>query len=115
MDSPMDMDPKFVAVVDDIVEYCMNARGGKWKGGFSGVAVIALPTDQNATLGNVAGFFDDKFQDDQDEVMANMLVSFLTGMLLMGWDETMLYGAVEAARHIANKSDLVDMPNLPEN
>jgi hypothetical protein len=44
-----------------------------------------------------------------------MLVSFLTGMLLMGWDETMLYGAVEAARHIANKSDLVDMPNLPEN
>ena len=107
------IEERFAAVVDDITEYCMKAKEEKWKGGFSGMVIITVPTELDGAVGNVAGFFGDEFEDSQDEVMGTGLISLLTGLLLMGWDETMLLAAVEAARQVASRAELIDVSNLP--
>jgi len=107
------IDEKFAAVVDDITEYCMRNKEGKWKGGFSGMVAIAVPTELDGAVGNLAAFFADEFEPQQNEVLAAGLISYLTGLLLMGWDETMLLAAVEAARDVASRAELIDATTLP--
>lgn len=107
------IDERFAAVVDDITEYCMSNKETKWKGGFSGMVVIAVPVELDGAVGNLAAFFAERYEPQQDEVLGAGLISYLTGLLLMGWDETMLLAAVEAARDVASRAELIDATNLP--
>lgn len=114
MDQP-EIAEKFAAVVNDITDYCMKSKADKWKGGFSGMLVVTVPTELDGAVGNFAGFIAEEFQDRQEEVMGAGLVSLLTGLLLMGWDETILIAAVKAASAVAQDAVLFDTSDTPEN
>ena len=108
------IDENFMAVVEDLTDYCMKQKDTKWKGGFSGMVVISVPIDLDCGVGNMAAFFAEAFHAKQDEVMANTLISHLTGLLLSGWTEAMLTAAVQAASQIASSAHLIDVTDLPE-
>jgi len=114
---------QFIGVIGDVYNFITERREDTWKGAFGGMIVITLPPEQDdLTLGNVAGFPPAEGMDQTEMVMTSLL-SFITGLLLMGFDVQSIISTVAYAQHMAENSAVIDtglssmfsVPDLPDN
>jgi hypothetical protein len=110
-----EINPEFVDVIDEVTDFVMANRSG-WEGKYGGMVVITLPPGEDMAVGNVLGFVPDSAEDmDGWDVSAACLVSFIAGLLLMGFDREAIEKAVVTAEAMATVSTMVDATNSPEN